>query len=62
VSPTLLNDYGWWIQRATPPWCEHVPDACWEKLYDPSRHFAVAPAGALDAFVGRRTQRPETFL
>lgn len=22
--------YGWWIHRATPPWCEHVPEACWE--------------------------------
>jgi hypothetical protein len=33
-------------QRATPPWCEHVPERWREKLYVPSRHLAVAPGGA----------------
>jgi hypothetical protein len=54
--------YGWWIQRATPPWCEHVPEACSEKLYVASRHFAVAPAGTVAALVGRFTQWLLTFL
>jgi hypothetical protein len=39
-----------------------VPDACWEKLYVLSRHFAVAPEGAFGAFVGDFTQCPLTFL
>jgi hypothetical protein len=30
---------------ATPPWCEHVPEWCCEKLYVPSRQRAVAPGG-----------------
>jgi hypothetical protein len=34
-------------QFATPPWCEHVPLALRLKLYEPSRHCALAPVGAL---------------
>jgi hypothetical protein len=58
----MAECYGWWIHTATPPWCEHVPDACSEKLYELSRHLAVAPAGALGAFVGDFTQWLLTFL
>jgi hypothetical protein len=39
---------GWRLDphRATPPWCEHVPERCW--LYEgvPSRHIAVCAEAA----------------
>jgi len=48
-------------QLATPPWCEHVPRRLLLKLYVPSRHRAVAPAGAAEQFSGRLTVCPLLF-
>lgn len=44
--------------RSTPPWLEQVPDRVCEKLYVPSLHSAVAPAGGVDAANGRHTVLP----
>jgi hypothetical protein len=43
-------------QAATPPWLEHVPLWCWLKLYVPSTHLAVAPAGTVLEVIGRCAQ------
>jgi hypothetical protein len=39
------------IHVATPRWPEQVPLREWLKLKLPSRHFALAPAGALPSLV-----------
>lgn len=38
-----FRDYS---QCDTPPCPEQVPLRVWEKLYEPSLHWALAPAGA----------------
>jgi hypothetical protein len=45
----------------TPPWPEQVPWRFWEKLYVPSLHRAVAPAGATGPDWGRHTLLPSAF-
>jgi hypothetical protein len=72
VVPTLgvLGSEAPVSHAATPPWWEHVPERCWEKLYVPSLQRAVAPFGeapatALPAVAkdtnAARTQRRRTL-